>query len=134
MYSMFGVLLAAMLSLSTVVAGADGISREYHFSAVFAEDDYILHWEVDMQTKVIVFSVNVSTTGWVGFGLSPTGQMPGSDVVIGWVDNYGLVKFHVSKRDLSKIIDKYCIRNKSFGPCREFGLLLGGSPSSILCT
>ena len=92
---MSGVLVAAMLSLSAVVVGADDISREYHLSAVFAEGNYILHWEVDMQTKVIVFSVNVSTTGWVGFGLSPTGQMPGSDVVIGWVDKDGLVKFHV---------------------------------------
>ena len=31
----------------------------------------------------------------VGFGLSPNGQMPGSDVVIGWVDDDGNAHFHV---------------------------------------
>ena len=36
--------------------------------------------------KVIYFAVSARTTGWVGFGLSPNGQMPNSDVVIGWMD------------------------------------------------
>ena len=44
----------------------------------------------------IAFAVNVSTTGWVGFGLSPNGQMPQSDVVIGWVKDDGATTFHVS--------------------------------------
>ena len=29
----------------------------------------------------------VATTGWIGLGFSPTGFMPNSDVVIGWVKN-----------------------------------------------
>ena len=51
-----------------------------------------------MPLEKIKFAVNVSTTGWVGFGLSPNGQTPGSDVVIGWVslDNGSEVTFHVS--------------------------------------
>jgi hypothetical protein len=36
----------------------------------------------------------VATTGWVGFGLSPNGQMPDSDVVIGWVTDDGQTVFH----------------------------------------
>ena len=38
-----------------------------------------------MEQETITFAVRVQTTGWVGFGLSPNGQMPNSDVVIGWV-------------------------------------------------
>ena len=36
----------------------------------------------------------------MGFGLSPNGQMPGSDVVIGWVTDQGEVVFHVAKRGI----------------------------------
>ena len=32
-----------------------------------------------------ILPVSANTTGWVGFGVSPNGQMPRSDVVIGWV-------------------------------------------------
>ena len=38
-------------------------------------------------------AVEAETTGWVGFGFSDSGQMAGSDVVIGWVkDNNGYLK------------------------------------------
>ena len=62
----------------------------YPFSQVLFNQGnqyYGLHWNFNKQTENIYFAVNVSTTGWVGLGLSPNGQMPGSDVVIGWVDN-----------------------------------------------
>ena len=47
--------------------------------------------------RTIAFAVNVSTTGWVGLGISPNGGMVNSDVVIGWVSN-GRTYFHVSFR------------------------------------
>ena len=72
------------------------LSQKYKFIASLSGDDYVLYWNIDRQSKQIEFGVNVSTTGWVGFGLSHNGQMPGSDVVIGWVDNTGEVTFHVS--------------------------------------
>lgn len=31
--------------------------------------------------------MRVQTTGWIGFGISPNGQMRNSDVVIGWIDD-----------------------------------------------
>ena len=40
--------------------------------------------------------MNVSTGGWVGFGLFPNGQMSLSDVAIGWVADSGKLYFHVS--------------------------------------
>ena len=86
------VLLTAVVQLATC---AHSLEEEYHFSAIL-DDGYTLHWNFDLEQQTIAFAVNVSTTGWVGFGLSPNGQMPQSDVVIGWVDNDGNTQFHVS--------------------------------------
>ena len=50
-----------------------------------------LYWSVDWDEEAVSFAVEAETTGWVGFGFS--GQMAGSDVVIGWVkDNNGYLK------------------------------------------
>lgn len=77
--------------------GAHDLPAEYRFSAKFANGDYLLYWNVDLQSKVISFAVDVATTGWVGFGISPNGQMPGSDVIMAWVDDRnGQVVFSVS--------------------------------------
>ena len=86
--------LAAAMQLQMVKC-AHNLDEEYRFSAIL-DDGYKLHWNFDLEQETIAFAVNVSTTGWVGFGLSPNGQMPGSDVVIGWVDNNGNTQFHVS--------------------------------------
>ena len=71
----------------------------YPLSAVLRDRDgevYTLHWGFDVEAQTIRFAVNVSTTGWVGLGLSPTGGMPNSDVVIGWVDECGQAFLQVS--------------------------------------
>ncbi len=62
-----------------------------------ASYNYALHWNFTFATESIYFGVNVSTTGWVGFGLSPNGMMPNSDVVIGWVYG-GETYFHVNTK------------------------------------
>ena len=73
------------------------LTQRYRFSKVLDEQNsaYKLYWSFNREEKTIRFAVRVVTTGWVGFGLSPSGQMPNSDVVIGWVDNNG-AHFHVS--------------------------------------
>ena len=71
------------------------LETEYSFSATL-HNDYKLYWSYDLAAETIRFAVRVRTEGWVGFGLSPNGQMPGSDVVIGWVTDQGEVVFHVS--------------------------------------
>ena len=88
----FITLLLTRLQCSAL--GAHNLNEEYRFSAEL-DSSYKLHWTFDLEAGTIAFAVNVSTTGWVGFGLSPTGQMPGSDVVIGWVQNNGQVEFQV---------------------------------------
>ena len=88
------------------LACALGLSRcahdlsSYPFKATLnsAENGglYELYWNFDNDAENISFAVRVQTTGWVGFGLSPNGQMPDSDVVIGWVTDDGETVFHVS--------------------------------------
>jgi hypothetical protein len=45
---------------------------------------YKLHWTIDKENGVYHAGVEVKTAGWIGFGLSASGGMANSDVVIGW--------------------------------------------------
>ncbi|NXC42983.1 MOXD2 protein, partial [Penelope pileata] len=54
-----------------------------------------LHWDHDEQ-EMITFELQVHTTGWVAFGFSPHGQLPGSDIVIGGIFPNGSIYFSVS--------------------------------------
>ena len=67
----------------------------YPFNLTLVQDTYWLYWNFNHTTQNISFALRVKTTGWIGFGLSPNGQMPGSDVVIGWVDGTNYY-FHVT--------------------------------------
>lgn len=51
-----------------------------------------------VETKILLYSHSntkaiVETTGWIGFGLSPNGGMPGSDIVMAWIDADGTKQF-----------------------------------------
>jgi len=81
--------------------------HEYFTHDTFLDprDKYFLQWKFDEDRKEITFQVQVETLGWVGFGLSPSGGMEGSDIVIAWVDDAdGKAFFHVS---YSLILDKF---------------------------
>ncbi|KAK3703833.1 hypothetical protein QZH41_012443 [Actinostola sp. cb2023] len=85
-----------MISLlfATTFASAS-LDTEYTNSAYLDEaETFKLHWKIDDTKKQIWFGVQVKTLGWVGFGISAgTGNMVGSDVVIGWVkDNKGYLE------------------------------------------
>ena len=91
--------LIIFLAVSTAIHSAhvQDLEQSYSFSAVLDDEGkYILYWNFDLEQENITFAVRVQTTGWIGFGLSPKGQMPQSDVVIGWVDDSGQNFFHVS--------------------------------------
>ena len=88
--------LLCLLALLPLVLG--NLSSRYAFTTTLYNsggDTYVLHWNFSNVERTIAFAVNVSTTGWVGFGLSPNGGMVNSDVVMGWVSN-GRTYFHVS--------------------------------------
>jgi len=52
---------------------------------------YTIHWTVDVDKGEIALAVEVETDGWVGFGISETGGMVGSDVSIGWIGANGSI-------------------------------------------
>ena len=89
-----------LLSLALVCNGINryegnttALSSKYPFHVALSTDptyQYDLYWKIDLEKEIIQFAVNVSTTGWIGFGLSPNGQMPGSDVLIGWISDNGV--------------------------------------------
>ena len=96
------ILLLLLVSQSSAQSSAD-LSSTYQFSAKLHER-YTLFWSINNDAQTIRFAVRVRTTGWVGFGLSPNGQMPQSDVVIGWVDSAGRSYFDVSRMILLRLL------------------------------
>ena len=91
MHSVVCVQVAVVACLFGLAASAHDLSASYPFRATLNTEErgglYELYWRFDNEAQTIDFAVRVQTTGWVGFGLSPNGQMPNSDVVIGWVEN-----------------------------------------------
>ena len=89
------VLAFSVLAAFTVVqcnqGCPSGYSRGQYLDA--STQKYLLCWKVDWSDMSITFSAKVATAGWIGLGFSPTGFMPNSDVVIGWVkDGQGYLK------------------------------------------
>ena len=54
-------------------------------------DNYILYW--DYNETDITFEIHAKTTGWVGFGISPNGEMENSNVIIFWMNSDGTANF-----------------------------------------
>ena len=82
-------LLFLLQLIPTLHCTSADLRSEYAHHAVLAEK-MRLFWTVDWENETVSFAVEADTTGWVGFGFSTSGHMPGSDVVIGWVkDNKG---------------------------------------------
>jgi hypothetical protein len=52
---------------------------------------YRLYW--DFNDTDFTGEIHVKTSGWVGFGLSPSGAMDASNVVVGWVTPNGAANF-----------------------------------------
>jgi len=56
---------------------------------------YKIAWRIDEGSDKIEFDLIVQSTGYVGFGLSPTGGMDGADMIIAGVLDNGTVYFSV---------------------------------------
>ena len=88
-----------MLLLATLNAA---LANDFTFSATLSSDPatqtpiYAVDWSLDRMSKTITFRLTVNSTGWIGFGLSPTGGMKDSDIVVGWVATSGEVLLYVS--------------------------------------
>lgn len=81
-------------------------TEKYANNKVLIEPDvYYLYWNYNKTD--VVFEIQVKTTGWAGFGLSPNGGMEGSDVIVTWVDKSGKVNFtdrHI--KNFQVLVDK----------------------------
>ena len=91
------VVLVLLLFLVHSTVCADLSSEYAHHAVLDAEEKVKLFWTVDWDAEIVSFAMEVETTGWIGFGFSTgSGQMIGSDVVIGWVkDNKGYLTVRV---------------------------------------
>jgi hypothetical protein len=61
----------------------DGVTSVSGPSFSAAGGDYSLTWKVAGDN--ITFMMKAKTTGWVGFGLGQSSQMPNADMYVGWV-------------------------------------------------
>ena len=69
-------------------------SNSYTHSIELLENEiFYVFWKYNDTT--ITFEVHAKTLGWVGFGLTPSGGMTGSDVTITWIKD-GQTFFSVS--------------------------------------
>ena len=78
--------LLVLLAISSFSATFAMVTPTETFSesvSLVKDDVYHLFWKSDNTS--VTFEVHAKVKGWVGFGLSPNGGMPNSDIVIGWV-------------------------------------------------
>jgi len=77
------VVLGCCLLVGTGHAAPTPSETFSHNTILISPDVYYVYWKFD--SKNITFEVHVKTSGYVGFGITPNGQMAGSDMIIGWV-------------------------------------------------
>ncbi|GMI07325.1 hypothetical protein TrVE_jg851 [Triparma verrucosa] len=65
--------------------GAAFDEANYMFESAL-DENYKMYWSYDEEEEVLSVAAKVKTTGWVGLGFG-RGNMIGSDVVLGWVDD-----------------------------------------------
>eukprot|EP01084_Bolivina_argentea_P149057 260473_1 len=78
---------------------ADWTTEFDHMAIMDTDEKYTLYWtnlnssecveQFDFKADCVHIGLEVESFGWIGFGLSPNGQMPESDIIIGWIDDSG---------------------------------------------
>ena len=123
------VVLPLLLCLAAFhcTVSAELLSEYAHHAVLDAEEKMKLFWTIDWDAKSVSFALEAETTGWVGFGFSTgSGQMVGSDVVIGWVkDNKGYltVRCNISNTGNSVLSDIQTRRSRVFfNPLQGVGI------------
>ena len=91
--------LAALLLVQVNAhSHSDELSEQYTYNVQLDyEGRYTMFYSYDTELSILRIAVLVETTGWIGLGISPNGQMPRSDVVMGWVDGNGQAFLQVIK-------------------------------------
>uniref|UniRef100_T1GKL6 DOMON domain-containing protein n=1 Tax=Megaselia scalaris TaxID=36166 RepID=T1GKL6_MEGSC len=106
--------LAVILTINSLCPSM--VSAIHWDHAVDLNEDFRILWTIINQD--ITFEIQARTLGYVGFGFSPDGNLPGSDIAIGWVDR-GQTYFqdrHIkSYGDTEPVVD----------PSQDYILMLG---------
>ena len=88
--SVYLSVLTALLIVQVNAHTHDELSEQYTYNIQLdANGHYRMFYSYDEDLNILRIAVLVETTGWIGLGISPNGQMPSSDVVMGWVDQNG---------------------------------------------
>ena len=77
-------------------------------ATLMGPDQYLLYW--NYTSTDITFKAVVKTTGWLGFGISPNGGMPYSDLVVAYLNQNGSVNFtnrYVGSSNSLPVINPY---------------------------
>ena len=91
--------LAGLLLVQVNAHTHDELSEQYTYNVQLDnEGRYTMFYSYVTNLSILRIAVLVNTTGWIGLGISPNGQMPGSDVVIGWVDSSGEAFLQVTNK------------------------------------
>ncbi|XP_064600938.1 DBH-like monooxygenase protein 1 [Liolophura sinensis] len=84
MFSLGIFMLCVVYSVCAHSLGGKSDSFPHHV-VLDPEEKFHLFWNFDHHE--IIFEVQVMTLGYVGLGFSPNGDMTGSDMAIGWVED-----------------------------------------------
>jgi hypothetical protein len=62
---------------------------------LFLDRNVTISWN-SSDSEWLVMEMSAPISGYISIGFSPNGGMPGSDIVMGWVDSSGVPKLLVS--------------------------------------
>lgn len=98
-----GLVISLMFSF---VYSAPTPTEKYSNQMILKDPDlFILYWNYNEND--ITLETHAKTNGWSAIGLSPTGGMHGSDVVVSWINSNG--SYHFTDRhieDKQVLVDK----------------------------
>ncbi|PSN48994.1 hypothetical protein C0J52_03862 [Blattella germanica] len=80
--------------LLTLALGLGQVTGAHWSHSAVLDPNYSVFWTPGEED--ITFEVQVRTLGYIGFGFSDDGKMPGADLVVGWVQE-GTVFFQVRR-------------------------------------
>ena len=90
--------LATLITVQANTHTHRDLSEQYTYSVQLDTNgliNYTMFYDYDKDLSILQIALLVQTTGWIGLGFSPDGQMPGSDIMIGWVDENGTIFLQV---------------------------------------
>lgn len=88
-YSLLGLIILSLSSVGTSLYDSNSIFMNKH--VLVDPDQYVLMW--NYTDTDIIFKIVVKHIGWIGFGLSPNGEMDNSDIIVAYLNSNGSVNF-----------------------------------------